>query len=455
MAKVRRDGLRSNDRGGALCAAAAMALALAAVGCGGAAMGSAAGVKPAAAAPFGQLTPAAQSKVGAALRAMAAHDKARDWSAAACAEVAARFLEADAPGAPVPSYDAGLARARCGDEGASRALFEAALERDPSFFPARAALARARARSGSAGLDRAIADVEAAVVASRFSDANALVLLGTLQSRRGRPATGPGDEGDLARARGSLQRALAIDDGSVAALDQLALTHLAAARGAAKKGDAQALELGRLVCSQAALKDPAYAPIHNTAGLIEVALGNLPRAVTEFGEARRLDPASFEAQMNFAALNLGFHGYAPAEEAYRAALALRPDDYDARLGLSLALRAQIDEVRGPALVPEAERELVKAKSLAPERPEAYYNEGILAQEYGGRWGADDGERAQALGRARDLFTTFLAKAGDAPSFADARKRASARLEEIDELARFGSSGPAMPKDPGPPPSNAE
>jgi tetratricopeptide (TPR) repeat protein len=194
------------------------------------------------------------------------------------------------------------------------------------------------------------------------------------------------------------------------------------------------------VCSQAERKDPKYAPIHNTAGLIEVALGNLPRAVTEFGEARRLDPSSFEAQMNFAALNLGFHGYAPAEEAYRAALVLRPDDYDARLGLSLSLRAQIDEARGPLLVPEAERELAKAKSLAPERPEAYFNEGILAQEYGGRWG-DEGARAQSLVRARALFTTFLAKAGGDAAFAEARKKASEHLGEIDELARFGGSNP--------------
>jgi tetratricopeptide (TPR) repeat protein len=451
MVKVRRDGLRSNDRGGSLTAAAALALSLATVGCGGAAIGA----RPVAPeGPAGQLTPAAKSELDEALRAMAAHDRARDWTAATCGEIAGRFLGVDAKGTPVPSYDAGLARARCGDEGASRALFEAALARDPSFFPARSALASLDAASGAAGLDRAIVDVEAQVVASRFTDVNALVLLGTLQMKRGRAASGPGDEDDLSRARRSLQRALAVDDGSVAALNQLALTHLASARSAAKKGDVQALELARLVCSQAARKDPRYAPIHNTAGLIEVALGNLPRAVTELGEARRLDPASFEAQMNFAALNLGFRGYAPAEEAYRAALALRPDDYDARLGLSLSLRAQIDEARGAALVPEAERELVKAKSLAPERPEAYYNEGILVQEYGARWG-DEANRGNSLARARDLFTTFLAKAGSGSAFADARKRASEHLVEIDVLSRFGGEGQAVPRDAPAPGSEPE
>ncbi len=451
MARMRRDGSRCDDRLRGVAAAVAVALSLATVGCGGAAIGASA---PVAKVPAAEPSPAATNKLEEALHAMAAHDRAGDWSAATCAEIAGRFLDVDAPGTPVPIYDAGLARARCGDEAGSRALFEAALARDPSFFPASGALARALAASGKAGLDQAIADVEARVVASRFTSVDALVLLGTLQLKRGRASTGAGDEDDLARARRSLQRALAIDDGSVAALNQLALTHLASARATAKKGDAQAFELARLVCSQAARKDPRYAPIHNTAGLIEVALGNLPRAVTEFGEARRLDPASFEAQMNFAALNLGFHGYAPAEEAYRAALALRPDDYDARLGLSLSLRAQIDEVRGPALVPEAERELAKARSLAPERPEAYFNEGILAQEYGGRWG-DDAERARSLVRARSLFTTFLSRAGDSVTFADAKKQATAHLGEIDEMARFGSPDPARPRNPVPAPSNAE
>ncbi|MEP7126367.1 MAG: hypothetical protein ABJE95_35875 [Byssovorax sp.] len=401
------------------------------------------------------LTPAAKSKLDEALRAMATHDRARDWTTATCAEIAGRFLEIDAAGTPVPSYNAGLARGRCGDEGASRALFEASLARDPSFFPARSALVRAQAASGAAGLDQAIASLDAQVVASRFTDVNALVLLGTLQIKRGRPASSPGADDDISSARRSLQRALAVDEGSVAALNQLALAHLGSAKGAGKKGDKQALELAQLVCSQAVKKNPRYAAIHNTAGLIEVALGNLPRAVNEFGEARRLDPASFEAQMNFAALNLGFHGYTPAEEAYRAALALRPDDYDARLGLSLALRAQIDEVRGPALVPEAERELAKAKSIAPERPEAYFNEGILVQEYGARWGGDEAAHLKSLARARELFTTFLAKSGDGAAFSDARKRASEHLVEIDVLSRFSGQGQAIPKDPPAPESEPE
>ena len=110
-----------------------------------------------------------------------------------------------------------------------------------------------------------------------------------------------------------------------------------------KSVDTQALELAALVCSQAIRKNPSYAPIHNTAGMIQVELGNLNSAVQEFHTAAKLDPTFYEAQMNFAAVNLSFRGFEQAEEAYRAALEMRPNDYDAHLGLALALRGQIDD----------------------------------------------------------------------------------------------------------------
>src|SRR5262249_52778111 len=148
---------------------------------------------------------------------------------------------------------------------------------------------------------------------------------------------------DLERAKKNLHRALAIDDGSMKALNQLALLHLDRARRAAgKKAVTQALELAALICSQAMKKNPRWAPIHNTAGLLEADLADPTRAAAAFDEARRLDPRFVEAHMNLAALNLHVRGFARAEEAYRAVLALRPNDYDARLGLALAIRGQID-----------------------------------------------------------------------------------------------------------------
>src|SRR5690606_11977537 len=167
-----------------------------------------------------------------------------------------------------------------------------------------------------------------------------------------------------------------IDDGYQPAFNQLALYYLELAkqRAVTKKGrkgskvsqaDVQQLELAALVCSQAIRKDPSYAPIHNTAGLIQVELQNINGAVQEFQTAIRLDPTFFEAQMNFAAINLSFRGFKAAEEAYRAALKIQPDDYDARLGLALAIRGQIDDANFDQYVAAAQAELDHAKKIAP------------------------------------------------------------------------------------------
>src|SRR6185369_1330511 len=105
-----------------------------------------------------------------------------------------------------------------------------------------------------------------------------------------------------------------------------------------------------------------------------------------FGKARAAKPGFYEAEMNYAAVNLQFRGFSKAEEAYRAVIKTRPDDYDARVGLALALRGQIQiqEQNAGDLVSQAGKELDKAKELAPDRPEAYYNDAILTQEYRAR-----------------------------------------------------------------------
>src|SRR4051812_1019347 len=101
--------------------------------------------------------------------------------------------------------------------------------------------------------------------------------------------------------------------------------------------------------------------------MIQVELKNLNSAVSEFNTARTLDPSFYEAQMNYAAVNLLFRGFGQAEEAYKAALKMRPNDYDAHLGLALALRGQIDDTNFDKKVAESAAEIDAAKKIAPER----------------------------------------------------------------------------------------
>jgi tetratricopeptide (TPR) repeat protein len=445
------------------------ALAIGVFGCGGGTGAGGPGAKePGAQGPTDSkgnaVTSAAVNKFNAGLEAMAQHDKAGDWSDAVCTSTAQMFVDAaKEQGDKTFSealYNAGLANQRCKKDDAAKGYFKQVLDKDPKFHRARAQLALyAFAASGEKDVDTAINEMrQAAVVDAQFKNVEALVNLGMLYIKRNNTVADADGPNDLARAKKYIQSALAVDDGYMPASNQLAILYFEAAKQKAghdskaktathgakqKKVDTQALELAALVCSQAIRKNPKYAPIHNTAGMIQVELGNLNSAVSEFNNARTLDPTFYEAQMNFAAVNLRFRGFAQAEEAYRAALKMRPNDYDAHLGLALALRGGIDDSNFDKMVKEASAELEAAKKIAPERPETYYNDGILTQEYKSKSGT--GQAEPELLNAKNLFGQFIQKAGAAPEFADAVKRAKDRMSEIDQIIEFNKQSAAQRK----------
>lgn len=406
---------------------------------------------------------AAADKFKGGMDAMASHDKASDWSEATCKQTAELFLAAakeqgDKTFAEA-IYNAGLAYQRCKMHGEAKAKFQEALSSNPKFHQARVQLAvYAYADSGEKESDKAIAELTQSVKDAEFKNVEALVNLAMVQMRRGNTESDADGKNDLERAKKNLQRALAVDDGFMPAFNQLAIYYLESAKakagrttgrrvtmgsGKQKKVDTQALELAALVCSQAVRKNASYAPIHNTAGLIQVELGNLNSAVQEFNAARQIDPTFVEAQMNFAAVNLQFRGFKQAEEAYRGALKMAPNDYEAHLGLALALRGQIDDSNFDKLVAGATDELAAAKKIDGNRPEAYYNEAILVQEYKAKGGGPDAEKT--LLAAKDLFGQFIQKAGAAPEFADAVKRSKERMAEIDQIIQFNKQTEAERK----------
>jgi tetratricopeptide (TPR) repeat protein len=436
----------------------AVALLAWAAGCGGTAEG------PKAKGPTGgptdsggnAVSQAAANKFNAGLEALVQHDKAGDWSDAVCAQVAQTFLDAAKEQGAEKSfneaiYNAGLADQRCKKNAEARALFKQVFDKDPKFHRAKVQLALyAFADSGEKDIDTAINTIrEAAVVDAQFKNVEALVNLGMLYIKRNNKSEDQDGKSDLARAKRFIQSALALDDSYMPAFNQLAVLYLELAKQAAgrdtkrrvaaggsreKKADTQALELAALVCSQAIKKNPKYASIHNTAGMIQVELGNLNGAVGEFNTARTIDPSFYEAQMNYAAVNLQFRGFQQAEQAYRKAVEIRPNDYDAHLGLALALRGATDDSNFDKNVPEASAELAKAKQLAPDRAETYYNEAILTQEYKAKSGKGVAE-AELL-NAKKLFADFISKAGGSGEFSDAVKRSKDRMAEIDQIIEF-------------------
>ncbi|MCC6521974.1 MAG: hypothetical protein IT373_04880 [Polyangiaceae bacterium] len=383
---------------------------------------------------------------------------AEGWTDAACAEASTAFRNAsdknqEIKGEPLWTalYNAGLSYERCKNDAEAKAIFTDILGKKPEFHRARVKVALyAFKESGEKEVDKAIAEIERAIKDAEYKNEEALVNLGILQMRRRNAVKDDDGDSDMARAKTNLQRALAINDGFMPAFNQLAVYYMEKAReqagrkdskiasdvGKKKQVSTQALDMAALVVSQAMRRNPKYAPVHNTRGLISRELGDLSGAARSFKSARELDPKFFEAQMNYASVNLEFRGFKAAEEGYRAALGLRPQDFEAHLGLALALRGQLSDpaVNYPVVLAEVDKELEAAKAIDPARAETYYNQAILTQEFKAR---DAGENNEAvLLQAKALFGEFTNKVGKAAEFADAAKRAKERMEEIDQIILF-------------------
>jgi tetratricopeptide (TPR) repeat protein len=329
--------------------------------------------------------------------------------------------------------------------------FQQAVGADGGFHRARGQLVLYEYKR-TQDLDRAVQQLELVIQDAKFQNVEALTALAALQMERG-------SEVDLEEAKKNLQRALAIDDSFMPAFNQLAVYYLEAAKSKAAKSagrerrgrralvvaagrkakvSGQQLDLAALVASQGLRKNPQYAPLHNTVGLIQVELENFNGAVKSFGKARALDTGFFEAHMNYGAVNLSFRGFQEAEKAYKAALKLHPDEFDAHLGLALAIRGQINPGNRKELLKRAEEHLQKARQLEPDRAEPYYNEAILTQEYKAK--GEEEQTIPALRKAAELYQEFIGRAGNDDLFAEAVERAKDRTQDIEDTIKFIEEG---------------
>ncbi|MET0285369.1 MAG: tetratricopeptide repeat protein, partial [Polyangiales bacterium] len=198
-------------------------------------------------------------------------------------------------------------------------------------------------------------------------------------------------------ALSNLRRALAIDATYLPAFNQMALLFLGRAQNNAKM-----LDLAAVVCRQAQLINPNYAPLYNTWGLINVKKQNVFDALRMFERATQLDDENFEAHMNFGQITLSFRGYEDARKAFEKAVGLRAKSYDAHVGLGAALRG-LNDADG------AKKQYEEAKTLSGDRPEAYFNLGILYQDY---MSGSVGDLKQAL----SFYDQFVQRAQGKPEY---------------------------------------
>ncbi|MEC7525651.1 MAG: tetratricopeptide repeat protein [Myxococcota bacterium] len=290
----------------------------------------------------------------------ARHDAAGAWDGEACRESLAAF-EAIRTGDGAQDaravYMSGLVAERCGNEDGARRLYERSVELDPELCEPRTALAARLMERGRSVEARAALE---AAIARNARCAPAYLNLAVLQSE---------DPDQREAAIDSLRRALASRSDYLPALNQMALVYLAMS-----EARPELLDLAAVVCRQAQLVDDAYAPIYNTWALIDVARGDVTAAVAKLARARALDPSLFEAHMNFGQLTLSQRAYEDAARAFGEARALRPESYDAAVGLGVALRG----LRRPD---EAEASYRAALEIDAARAEAWFDLAVLYHEH--------------------------------------------------------------------------
>jgi hypothetical protein len=106
----------------------------------------------------------------------------------------------------------------------------------------------------------------------------------------------------------------------------------------------------------------------------------------------------------------------------------------------LALRGQIDDANFDKQVAETQKHLDECKNIDPSRPEAYYNEAILTQEFRAKASGDPKKSIPTLQEAVEKYQAFISKAGGDDRFAEAVKRSEDRVQDIKDTITFIEEG---------------
>ena len=311
------------------------------------------------------------------------------WTTESCQQVQAKFEQANgAQGGSFTEaiYMLGVVSGRCGNDEQALSFYQQAMSTNENYCGARVGVGLADMRAGRT--QQARQHFERAIANDNQCTA-AYVNLAIIQ--RSNPA-------EVREGLNNLRRALAIESDYLPAFNQMALLYLGQA-----EENRQMLDLAEVVCRQAQLINPRYAPIYNTWGLINVRQGNIIAALAKFERAFGFDDELFEAYMNFGQLTISFRGYEDAARAFSRARELQPDNYDAIIGLGAAQR-------GLSQFDEAEATYRAAIQLEAARPEAYFNLGLLYQDF-------KGGQIPDLRQAREFYQQFTQRAGSEAAYA--------------------------------------
>lgn len=352
------------------------------------------------------------------------------WSNDKCQSAADKFTRASGGKRAEGYFNAGVAMERCGRTNDAEKLYKKALDLNPKHGPSLANLGVIAFRAGKtqeaqSDFDQAVAnDAKLQVSAARAN-------LAWLEYQQLRQTTVPATRQQLeADALANLQRALAIDNDSVVAYTIMALVYM---EGADKNRNR--LDLADLLLTEGKKRNDKYAPLWNAMGLLQMRRNNVAKALEDFRQAATLDPKLVEARMNVAQIVLSSRNYDEAETQFREVLKQKKNEYAALVGLGVALRGQGTVMRSAGQmdkfqqkIDEAEKSYRAAVEVDKNRPDAYYNLGLLYKDYRTN-DPDQTKNIVQYKKAKEYFQEYLSRAdkGDAK-----RDEASSHVQDCDK-----------------------
>jgi tetratricopeptide (TPR) repeat protein len=399
------------------------------------------------------------------------------WTADECKSAAGKFESLAESGDKLVEawYNAGVCYSHCLMTKDAERSYQNALKINNSHAGSLANLGEIYLRGGN--VETAQKYFEKALEADGTTVA-AYVNIGWINYQRVLQSTSNEDKDKfVAQAKKYLQLALAVDNQNVVARVTMALVYIEGARTNKNQLELANLILDKVVkCKPVEPEEPKYEEFKNEKlkekakqayeeavrkykvdvkrheqaliypglyhayGLIAIRRNNVGKALADFRKVLTLDPNYVEAHMNVASLVIGFRKYGEtpggnpdehsAEWHYRKVLELQPKNYDATIGLGVALRGQFK-------MEEAEVQYKRAIELDPARADAYFDMGLLWKTRVNPKENSIAAYEQSIANAKvmkEYFAKYLAKAG-AKATKENKDKAEENIKEADEAVK--------------------
>jgi tetratricopeptide (TPR) repeat protein len=128
-------------------------------------------------------------------------------------------------------------------------------------------------------------------------------------------------------------------------------------------------------------------------------------------------------------VTLGFRKYDVAKEMLSKAIELAPRNYDAYIGLGIALRGLKD-------LDGAEAQYRKARDIDPKRGDAYYNLGVLYKDFRASKSSDLAASVGTYKQAKEQFQQFLTLPIEAADKAEAKEQITLIDKTVTQIQAF-------------------